>query len=145
MTDRRLFAHAEQTAYEWLRVIADQLGTDDVHEAYQVLRPWLHLLRDRLSVPGAAHLAAQLPELLRGVFYDGWRPSEVPVRIHAEEYRLRFQEEARIPAAEVAVTAAAVTTAMRALFSPGQLATAFEQLPGDLRAILDPAPIGRTR
>ncbi|MFD1049696.1 DUF2267 domain-containing protein, partial [Kibdelosporangium lantanae] len=80
MTDRRLFAHAEQTAYEWLRVIADQLGTDDVHEAYQVLRPWLHLLRDRLSVPGAAHLAAQLPELLRGVFYDGWRPSEVPVR-----------------------------------------------------------------
>jgi hypothetical protein len=28
----------------------------------------------------AAHVAAQLPELLRGVFYDGWNPSKVPVK-----------------------------------------------------------------
>lgn len=143
MTSQRLFANAERTAHEWLRVVADRLETDDLHEAYQVLRPWLHLLRDRLSVDSTAHLAAQLPELLRGVFYDGWQPSKVPVRMHAEQYLLRFQEDARVPAADVKATASAITSAMRDLFSPGQLDTVFGQLPADLRAILDPAPTGR--
>jgi hypothetical protein len=40
-----------------------------------VLRAFLHTLRDRLTVNGAVHLAAQSSELLRGVYYENWRPS----------------------------------------------------------------------
>ncbi|MEV4320363.1 DUF2267 domain-containing protein [Actinocrispum sp. NPDC049592] len=98
--------------------MADWLDIDDMHQTYRVVRTWMHLLRDRLPVNSAAHLAAPLPELLRGVFYDGWRPSRVPDRMHAEGYLLRFQQEAWIPAAEVRATAAAVTGAMRELFPP---------------------------
>jgi len=56
----------------WLADIDAGFGTSDRHFAYRVLRAWLHCLRDRLSVEVAAHFAAQLPELLRGVFFDGW-------------------------------------------------------------------------
>jgi len=35
---------------------------------------------DRLPITIAANFAAQLPELLRGVFYDGWSPSRVPIK-----------------------------------------------------------------
>jgi uncharacterized protein (DUF2267 family) len=38
----------------------------------------LHVLRDHLSVNHVASLAAQLPLLLRGVFYEGWDPSGKP-------------------------------------------------------------------
>lgn len=55
----------------WLADIDAGFGTSDRHLAYRVLRAWLHCLRDRLSVEVAAHFAAQLPELLRGTFFDG--------------------------------------------------------------------------
>jgi uncharacterized protein (DUF2267 family) len=40
----------------------------------------LHALRDRIGPENSVHFAAQLPILLRGVFYEGWQPSETPTR-----------------------------------------------------------------
>ena len=50
---------------------AAALGTDDRQDAYRAVRGVLHTLRDRLPVEESAQLAAQLPTLLRGVFYEG--------------------------------------------------------------------------
>ena len=63
--------HSIDKAAAWLTEVAGEFGTDDRRFAYRVTRAWMHALWDRLPVPVAAHLAAQLPELLRGVFYDG--------------------------------------------------------------------------
>jgi uncharacterized protein (DUF2267 family) len=89
-------AHAHQKAREWLNVIGGQLGTEDHPYVYRVTRTWLHVVRDRLTVDSAVHLAAQLPEFLRGVFYDGWTPSRVPVRYNAEKFTRLFAREAGI-------------------------------------------------
>jgi uncharacterized protein (DUF2267 family) len=35
----------------------------------------LHVLRDRLTPEQAVHLGAQLPILVRGVYYEGWGAS----------------------------------------------------------------------
>ena len=51
--------------------------TDDRHLAYVALRATLHALRDRLGPENAVHLAAQLPMLLRGLYYEGWRLASV--------------------------------------------------------------------
>lgn len=45
------------------------------------LRRVLRALRDRLPPEEASHLASELPMLLEGVFYEGWRPASTPVRI----------------------------------------------------------------
>jgi uncharacterized protein (DUF2267 family) len=84
-------------ANAWLADIDAGFGTDDRQLAYRVLRAWLHCLRDRLSVEVSAHFAAQLPELLRGVFFDGWNPSRVPQKYDWAEYVTRFAREARDP------------------------------------------------
>jgi uncharacterized protein (DUF2267 family) len=130
------FDHALQTAHAWLADVAGEFGTEDRRFAFRVLRAWLHSLRDRLTVTGAASFAAQLPELLRGVFYDGWEPSRVPVKYGPDEYVLRFAEEARIPVGDVRRAAATVTRGLAAHLSPGQLSDAFAQLPRGLRSIL---------
>jgi uncharacterized protein (DUF2267 family) len=47
-------------------------------QSYAALRAIMHALRDRLTVNEAVQLGAQLPILLRGVYYDGWAPSKAP-------------------------------------------------------------------
>ena len=124
----------------WLADIAQGFGTGDRRLAYRAARAWLHTLRDRLSVPAAAHFAAQLPELLRGVFYDGWNPSHVPVKYGCSEYVTRFAHEAGMRESDVAKAADVVTAVVRLHVSGGAVDKALAQLPADLRALLEPEP-----
>src|SRR5689334_15633329 len=79
---------------EWLAELASELGWKDRHRAYSALRAVLHALRDRLPINQAAALGAQLPLLVRGVFYDGWRPADVPLRVrHREDFLELVREE----------------------------------------------------
>ncbi|WP_436961254.1 DUF2267 domain-containing protein [Streptomyces sp. SudanB182_2057] len=96
----------------------------------------MHTLRDRLTVEASAHLAAQLPELLRGAYYDGWTPSSVPIKYDTDGYVNRFVQEARVDAEDVPRMAAAVTTVVRDHVSPGTLESALDQLPNDICALL---------
>jgi uncharacterized protein (DUF2267 family) len=50
----------------------------DHRSAYRALRSVLHVLRNRLTPEQAVHLGAQLPLLVRGIFYDGWRIAGKP-------------------------------------------------------------------
>lgn len=61
--------------------------------SYKALRAVLHALRDRLTVQEAAHLAAQLPTLVRGVYYEGWRPQDVPEKLTVDQWLQRIRAE----------------------------------------------------
>ncbi|WP_433754549.1 DUF2267 domain-containing protein [Nocardia sp. CA-135398] len=129
-------APAVQTAHDWLRVVADNLDTDDPAFAYRALRAWLHTVRDRINVSSSAHLSAQLPEILRGAYYEGWVPGHVPVRHGIAEFTRQFAREAGIDEDEVGPIAGAVTAALEELFSPGQLNRIFAVLPMHLYGVL---------
>lgn len=75
-----VFDKTVQESNLWLKDITDRLGTNDRHHAYAILRAVLHVLRDRIGAESAAHLGAQLPMLLRGVFYEGWDPTGKPTK-----------------------------------------------------------------
>lgn len=122
----------------WIDDVAAAFGTEDRGFAYRALRAWMHTLRDRLTVEAAAHLAAQLPELLRGVFYDGWSPSRVPHKDDRRQFIARFAREAGIGRDDVPKTAAIVTEVVTSKVSPGGVAQALRQLPEELRTLLRP-------
>ncbi|MGW0206351.1 hypothetical protein ACWDZ8_11210 [Streptomyces sp. NPDC003233] len=48
-----------------------------------------------------ANFAAQLPELVRGAYYDGWGPSVVPVKYVRQAYVDRFVHEAEVTVPDV--------------------------------------------
>lgn len=129
---------AVHTANTWLADVARAFGTEDRRFAHRVLRIWLHMLRDRLPLTTSAHLAAQLPELLRGVYYDGWDPAKTPVKYHRDEYLRRFAGEAHVPLADAPETIRAVAAALDQHLSPGSLSTVVGQLPKDLRSLFQP-------
>ena len=63
------------------------------NRSYAALRAVLHAVRDRLTVDASAQFAAQLPMLIRGMYYDGWNPSAVPVKTDKEEFLARVRRE----------------------------------------------------
>lgn len=79
MNEPSIIDRSVEKAHVWINEVAEQLGSDDHRLAYRVLRAYLHALRDRLPVNEAAQLAAQLPELIRGIYYEGWKPATTPV------------------------------------------------------------------
>lgn len=79
-----------QTTTTWLKELSILLGRPgDIRCAYFVLRSVLHALRDRLAVPPAVCLGAQLPILLRGVYFEGWNPRGSPIQQRAKDAFLR--------------------------------------------------------
>jgi uncharacterized protein (DUF2267 family) len=71
------FSHAADQAQQWVNELADELGWNGPH-AHRLLRAVLHTLRDWLQPEEMADLAAQLPLLIRGIFFEGWNPSRSP-------------------------------------------------------------------
>lgn len=71
----------------YVKIVMRELETDDRRMAFGALRGALHALRDNLDVQVGAHLAAQLPMLVRGLFYEGWNPEAAPARArHLDEF-----------------------------------------------------------
>ena len=76
-----VFDRTLQVTHAWLDELADALGAEASaarHDAWNALGAVLRVLRDRVPVGLAAHLGEQLPLLVRGLYYEGWRPTEAP-------------------------------------------------------------------
>jgi len=86
-TGLEIFDKTLHETNHWLKIVMQELATNDRHVAFSALRAGLHALRDRIGPVNAVHLGAQLPMLLRGAYYEGWRPaSETPRERHVEEF-----------------------------------------------------------
>ena len=121
----------------WLHGIMTEMGRDNREEAYAVLHATLRALRDRLSVDEAAHLAAQLPVVVRGLFYDGWDPSKTPLRErHLEQFlgHIRDALANRINL-EPDAGARAVFSVLAQRVSAGEIDDVVGCLPTELRSL----------
>jgi uncharacterized protein (DUF2267 family) len=127
-----------QKANEWLAELADELGTEDRAMAWRVLRGYLQLVRDRLTVEEAAQLAAQLPHLLRGVFYEGFDPGHQPKKIRdRDEFVAALADRSQLSDhAQAAYVAAAATRVLRKHVTPGEIDDILAQLPEEIRDVL---------
>ncbi|HMN28831.1 MAG TPA: DUF2267 domain-containing protein, partial [Caldilineaceae bacterium] len=87
------FDHSLQEAHAWLNDIAEQMGNPNRQLAYHALRGVLFALRDRLTVEEVFDLSAQLPLLIRGLFFEGYQVNGKPQKYHADEFLARVEHE----------------------------------------------------
>jgi uncharacterized protein (DUF2267 family) len=125
-----------QKTYRWIRELDEELGCGR-RESYQVLRGFLHALRDRLIVDEAAQLAAQLPMLVRGIYYEGWDPSRTPRRMRKEEFLETFARQAALGPDQEPLRALRVAArVMRNHITAGETEDVLGMLPQDTRELL---------
>jgi len=127
--------HTVQLTHVWINTLDERLGWNDRARAYRLLKAVLHAVRDWLPHEGAADLAAQLPTLLRGAYYEQWRPAHTPVR-----HRKRADFLARVDAAFALDPPADRVAAVGAVFdllsekiSIGEVEKVRATLPQDVR------------
>lgn len=136
------FGHTVHRTHVLLRHIARGLEIPGTIPAYHALRSVLHALRDRLPAPEAADLAAQLPTLVRGVFYEGYRPARQDEPADREAFLGAVAAGVRDGAPFTAEDAAhAVGEALAELVSEGEWTQVLRALPHDIRSVLE-APVG---
>jgi uncharacterized protein (DUF2267 family) len=123
-----------QTSHLWLDDTAQRLGGDR-QDAYHALRAVLAALRDRLPVDVAVNLSAQLPLLVRGIFFEGYRPGSVPVKLRSgEEFLEQVRSHLQVaPPVDPRRAVDAVLDVLTAQLDPGIFAKIAEMLPPELR------------
>ena len=138
-----VFDKTLETTHIWLNEIMEDLGPDK-QVAWKVLSVVLHKLRDRLPIGLAAHLGAQLPLLVRGVYYDQFEPSKMPTECNSRE---EFVQEAAEWLADTRPVDpdAAIRSVFKLLsrhISKGQIDHVKQALPSSLRQSWDSAEGG---
>ena len=121
--------HEIEEAYGWPR--------ERRNWSYAALRAVLHTMRDRLTVDETAQLGAQLPMLVRGIFYAEWDPSKVPMKLNKEEFMQRIRE--RFPyqiEGDIEQLEYTVLQAVRRYISDGEWDDVKSAMPKDLAAAL---------
>jgi uncharacterized protein (DUF2267 family) len=134
------FDQTVQLTNTWLKELMLELGWKQRNRAMLALRATLHALRDRLPLAEVAQLGAQLPLLLRGAYYEGWRPRAKPVRdrygrgfVEAIEHALgRRPGQAPVNAKQIA---GAVFAVLDRRVSRGEIAQVRHCLPPAIRVL----------
>ena len=136
-TGLEVFDTTVQTTNAWLKEIMEETGLDR-RRAYRALAAVLHALRDRLAIDEAAQLGAQLPILVRGLYYDRWHhPAGKP-----ERWRRKEEFLAAVAAGLDDIDSIDTEEATRAVFAvlerhiaPGEIEDVKNTLPANLREL----------
>jgi uncharacterized protein (DUF2267 family) len=126
-----------QLTHIWINDLDSRLGWESKSRSYRLLRTVLQALRDWLPTNEAADFAAQLPELLRGVYYEHWRPADTPVKERSKaDFLARidhaFQTDPLVFTPDVVATAFAMLSDK---ISGGEIEDVRHALPANLREL----------
>jgi uncharacterized protein (DUF2267 family) len=142
-TGLEVFDTTLQATNHWLKLTMRELDSDNRRLAFNALRATLHAVRDRIGPDNAVHLGAQLPMLLRGAYYENWKPSRTPTRErrledfldHVASY---LPNEDAIAPSEAAQAGFAV---LAECLDPGEADKLLAILPGDVRHLWPPEAV----
>lgn len=138
-----VFEKTVQKSELWIQEMLAELKWMDADGVYHLLRAVLQTLRDQLSVEEVAQLAAQLPLILRGTFYESWSPKmNSPKSFSKEEFFSTVQEKmgpVKIPNFDLESGVVVAVKVLMSHVSPGEMKDVMSSLKPNLRAVFEKA------
>lgn len=120
----------------WLDDVMAAVETTDRSKAFRALRAVLHALRDQLHLAAAVDFAAQMPLLIRGLYYEGWKPTAT-CRGTVDDFVMRVGEEfGDLPTLDLEQISRRVFRVIGAHISAGEIREVLGHLPGEVRNFL---------
>ena len=122
---------------DWVSQVNDEIHWDDSRKSFMALRAVLHVLRDRLLTAEAAHLAAQMPIMIRGIFYEGWQPGRAQMKLRTrqefiDQVAMEFKSDPQIDAERLTE---AVCTVLDRKITTGEWQDVCNNLPEEIREL----------
>lgn len=135
-TGLEVFDKTIQTTNIWLDEIMQEMGPDR-QLAWHMLGAVLRTIRDRLPLNLAAHLGAQLPLIVRGTYFDHYKPEATPDRSRSlEQFLGKIADELRFARPLNTQDALAVVCSVLARHvDHGQIDKIWASLPEDVRRV----------
>lgn len=138
------FEDNKKDAIVLLQSVAQELNTDDMNKAGRIFRAVLHAIRDRLPVNDGVQFAAQLPIFWKGIYFDQYDVSKVPVKIRDAQEWISYIRSKNAFAAnndfqlddEITAAFKAVFNALQQHMTDGQLQKVKESLNQDIQELL---------
>ena len=125
---------------EWLDELNEIGHFTGKQQAYSVLYGVLHTLRDTLPVNEAVQFSAGMPMLVRGLYFEGWNPSKVPITTRDwESLHQRLRENFRGTTVDPLHACRSVFELLRRRIDPGEFQDMFYVLHHSVREMLTPA------
>lgn len=130
-----------QKTQELLKEIEAAFGwtKEQRNQSYAALRAVLHTIRDRLTIEEAVEFAAGLPLLLKGIFFDGWQVSRVPLKMDKEEFLQEILQQ--FPFSVKGNTQKVISVVLQSLkkyIGEGEFGDVLDVLPKDIANMLKP-------
>jgi uncharacterized protein (DUF2267 family) len=82
-----------QLTMEWLNEIQEEFKWPDKDRVYDATKAVLLATRDRITVEEAHQFAAQIPMVMKGMFFDRYDPTDKPMLIRNKD---KFLEHVRM-------------------------------------------------
>ena len=136
-TDLETFDHSVELAHKWVNELNVALNWNDRRRSWRLLRAVLQTLRDCLPVAECANFASQLPLVLRGVYYEHWRPAAQNAGSwERDRFFAQVQEQfARDPVEDVGDAIEIVFGLFECRISKGEIRHIVACLPPDMHSL----------
>lgn len=132
------FNNALHKANQWLKELKEIGKFETEEQAYTVLRSVLHALRDRLAPDEAVEFGAEMPMLIRGLYFEGFDLSHPKPGRSSRGFFIHVENEMRNASYKIYAKdgAKAVIKLLQKRISDGELSDVLCSLPEKLRDIV---------
>ncbi len=126
-----------QVTMEWLHAIRDELKWDDDERVYDATKAVLHAVRDRLPLEDMTKFSAQLPLIMKGLYFDQYDPTDKPLKLRTRAAFLNHVRE-NFPGANVdpEVAVRGVMRAIAKKSTPHAVEKIALSMPEDIRDLI---------
>ncbi len=126
---------AVNIAREWLLDFKSMTEIQNDDDVVGAIRAVLQALRDRLPVNEAADFGAQLPLIIRGIYFENWKPADKPLKLRTKKEFLEYVERLLTRNLDAEKTTARVFYFLQKKISQGEIADIKRNMPKDILAL----------